>query len=394
MSHSCELTLVSGEENEPDPHPSEKPDRVVILMGRTGNGKSTLANVIAGRPRGDLFPESARVLSETVGTPSKRVAVRYGTSPRKRYVLKIVDTIGFGDTGKSAADVLKQLGDLASDCRSGIHQLLFVTRGRFTKEEEDVFDLVRTVIFESSIIHHICVVRTGCDDFEDEEQNEAMRRELRTALPLLKSVKIIPVNNTKVTRRNERGALEERAISRQRLLTHLITQCSSAYVPSRDVIRGVQGRIEGHVREQNRHERELQETKTKLLEFKSQVQRQKNQQDIDKRNMDAAIARMRSQEQSAIAEAQRSTRQLESAQRDLERSQADLRSKAESMTRDARVRDRLQQRVRNLEQELEKKKARLARSESERSFMQLSVQVTKLLINSAILRIELEASCA
>ena len=58
------------------------------------------------------------------------------------------------------------------------------------------------------------------------------------------------------------------------------------------------------------------------------------------------------------------------------------------MTRDARERDRLQRRVRDLEQELEKTKARLARSVSERSSMQLSAQVTQLLISGTILEID------
>ena len=359
MTDPCELTFVSGEDNEAVPLPTEKPDRVVILMGRTGNGKSTLANVIAGWPRGDLFQESTRVLSETVGIPSKRVAVRYGASPRRRYVLKIIDTIGFGDTGRSAADVLAQLGELASDCSNAIHQLFFVTRGRFTKEEEDVFDLVRTVIFESSIIRHICLVRTGCDDFEDEEQNEAMRRELRTALPLLKSVKIIPVNNPKVTKRNERGALEERALSRQRLLTHLITQCSSAYVPGRDVIHGVQGRIEGYVREKNRIEREIQETRTKMLEFKSQLELQKRQMAAEKQKAQADLASLRSKERSAVAEAMRSSRQMESAKRDLERTQADLREGRLHVI-EKREREHLQQMVRDLE------RTHLERTDAER----------------------------
>ena len=74
-------------------------DRTVVLIGRTGSGKSTCANTLAGygedKDKDKMFGESCSSISETKELESRTVVVSWRG---KEYTLKIVDTIGIGDT--------------------------------------------------------------------------------------------------------------------------------------------------------------------------------------------------------------------------------------------------------------------------------------------------------
>jgi GTPase Era involved in 16S rRNA processing len=97
--------------------------RTVLLIGKTGNGKSTVGNVLAGA---HVFAESAKAASET-----KHAQVHYVTIEGVQY--KIVDTIGIGDTELTQEAVCMRIADACVECKDGINQVLFVTKDRFTK---------------------------------------------------------------------------------------------------------------------------------------------------------------------------------------------------------------------------------------------------------------------
>ena len=77
------------------------PDRTVVFIGRTGSGKSTCANALAGQT--DLFKESDGSVSETKNIDAKLVPLIWQTH---QYTVKIVDTIGIGDTNLPPDEVL------------------------------------------------------------------------------------------------------------------------------------------------------------------------------------------------------------------------------------------------------------------------------------------------
>ena len=68
--------------------------RKLLVIGKTGTGKSTLCNVIAGKPpESELFPVSASSLSCTQQV--KFANINFNKDSEK--LLSLIDTIGFDD---------------------------------------------------------------------------------------------------------------------------------------------------------------------------------------------------------------------------------------------------------------------------------------------------------
>ena len=63
------------------------------------------------------------------------------------YDVKIVDTIGIGNTELPPDEVLQRLAAACHECNEGINAVLFVTRGRITKEEANAWDVMWQVLF-------------------------------------------------------------------------------------------------------------------------------------------------------------------------------------------------------------------------------------------------------
>jgi len=99
--------------------------RTVLMIGHTGNGKSTLANVITKTNR---FKEGEFSISETKNFQKEIVTV-------DGIEYTVVDTVGIGDTGLPVKEVLLRIAEACRSVRNGFHQLLFVTAGKFTEEE-------------------------------------------------------------------------------------------------------------------------------------------------------------------------------------------------------------------------------------------------------------------
>ncbi len=87
--------------------------RNVLVVGRTGNGKSTLINLLANA---DVCSVGGLASSTTRDCQLVPITVD-GTT----YTL--VDTIGIGDTALDEADVLHRLATAVHACRDGIVQV-------------------------------------------------------------------------------------------------------------------------------------------------------------------------------------------------------------------------------------------------------------------------------
>jgi len=196
--------------------------RTLLLIGRTGNGKSTICNVISGT---NDFEEGEFGVSQTKDHLKKEYII-----DGVKYI--IVDTIGIGDTKLSIQEVLYKLADACHSIREGINQVLFVTAGRFTEEEKLCYNILTSVIFNQEIVKHTTIVRTKFSKFRNSDfcntdktlmanENQEMRMIINNCN------KVLHVNNLS---EDDDPSLNARTDSRIKLLTHLHT-CREIYRP-------------------------------------------------------------------------------------------------------------------------------------------------------------------
>ena len=157
----------------------------IILIGGTGGGKSTLANLLLNKNGNfeDVFKTSAGSVSETKSYQGEELEMD-GINYR------IVDTIGLGDTKLLTQGVFFKLAEAMRNYfkEDGVNQILFVIDGRFTQEELKDLARLEIMLFDERMTEFTTIVRTKFPEFDNQEICDKDIQDLRDESPELKSL--------------------------------------------------------------------------------------------------------------------------------------------------------------------------------------------------------------